>query len=66
MDSSIIYYYWFIKNMTLVLNNGNINIEYIHFLEPKKNIIIDGNFTKILYADDDAYLFADYLVNLAY
>ncbi len=26
--------------------------EYIHFLETKKNIIMDGNFTKIIYSDE--------------
>ena len=48
--------------MTLVLNSGNINIENIHFLEPKKNIIIDGNFTKILYADDDVSINGIYIL----
>ena len=48
--------------MTLVLNSGNINIENIHFLDPKKNIIIDGNFTKILYADDDVSINGIYIL----
>ena len=48
--------------MTLVLNNGNINIENIHFLDSKKNIIIDGNFTKILYSDDDVSINGIYMV----
>lgn len=37
--------------MTLVLKDG-INKENIYFLESKKNIIIDGTFTKLLYMDD--------------
>lgn len=57
----VLLFYYIIK-MTLVLNSGNINIENIHFLEPKKNIIIDGNFTKILYADDDVSINGIYIL----
>lgn len=37
--------------MNLFININNIQIENVFFLETKKNIIINGNFTKIAYYD---------------
>lgn len=38
--------------MNIIFENiKNVNIENISFLEKKKNIIMDGKFTKIIYAD---------------
>jgi len=38
--------------MNIVLEISQIDIKNILFLETKKNIIIDGHFTKLIYADD--------------
>lgn len=37
--------------MNIIFQNFDINMENISFLETKKNIIMDGNFTKIIYSD---------------
>jgi len=38
--------------MNYIFDINDFKIENIHFLETKKNIIMDGNFTKITYSDD--------------
>jgi hypothetical protein len=38
--------------MNLVFDISTFRPEHIHFLETKKNIIMDGNFTKIIYSDE--------------
>jgi hypothetical protein len=38
--------------MNIVLGISQIDIKNILFLETKKNIIIDGHFTKLIYTDD--------------
>jgi hypothetical protein len=37
--------------MNIVLDTNKFSINYIYFLEKKKNIIIDGNFTKIIFSN---------------
>ena len=37
--------------MNIVLNIKDINTENIYLLESKKNIIMDGSFTKLLYSN---------------
>jgi len=39
--------------MNIILEISQIEIKNIMFLETKKNIIIDGNFTKLIYADNN-------------
>jgi hypothetical protein len=39
------------KKMNVVLLTNQIQTDNIHFLDVKKNIIIDGSFTKIIYCD---------------
>jgi hypothetical protein len=39
--------------MSIVLKNNHILIENLFFSDTKKNIIIDGFFTKIIYSDND-------------
>ncbi len=48
--------------MNLVLDYSQFNIRNIHFLDTKKNIIIDGIFTKMVYLDDIVSLNAIYIV----
>jgi hypothetical protein len=36
--------------MNFILNKDAFKIDYIHLLEPKHNIIMNGNFTKIFYS----------------
>ena len=38
--------------MNVVLDLNDLHEQYICFLETKKNIVIDGYFTKILYSND--------------
>jgi len=38
--------------MNIVFDISAFHPEHIHFLETKKNIIMDGNFTKIVYSDE--------------
>jgi hypothetical protein len=38
--------------MNFIFEINDFYLENIHFLETKKNIIMDGNFTKISYSDD--------------
>lgn len=38
--------------MNFIIKINDFFLENIHFLETKKNIIMDGNFTKISYSDD--------------
>lgn len=37
--------------MNIVMDISQLEIDNIIFLETKKNIIVDGNFTKIIYSD---------------
>ncbi len=48
--------------MNLVLDYSQFNIKNVHFLDTKKNIIIDGIFTKMVYLDDVVSLNAIYIV----
>lgn len=38
--------------MNIIFDCKEFNIENVFFLETKKNILMDGNFTKIIYSDD--------------
>jgi hypothetical protein len=38
--------------MNFIFNIEQFQIENIHLFEKKKNVVIDGNFTKIIYSDD--------------
>ena len=48
--------------MNLVLDYSQFHIGNVHFLDTKKNIIIDGIFTKMVYLDDIVSLNAIYIV----
>lgn len=48
--------------MNLVLDYSQFYIGNVHFLDTKKNIIIDGIFTKMVYLDDIVSLNAIYIV----
>jgi len=48
--------------MNLVLDYSQFNVRNIHFLDTKKNIIIDGIFTKIVYLDEMVSLNAIYIM----
>ena len=37
--------------MNIVFNHNDFNIKHVLFLDTKNNIIMDGNFTKIIYSD---------------
>jgi hypothetical protein len=37
--------------MNFVLKINDFQIEYLHLFEKKKNIVIDGIFTKMIYSD---------------
>jgi hypothetical protein len=37
--------------MNLFVKHDEFNINYLHFLNQKKNLIMDGNFTKIMYSN---------------
>jgi hypothetical protein len=39
--------------MNLVINIDDFNLQYISFLDLKKNNIIEGNFSKIIYSDSN-------------
>lgn len=47
--------------MNLVLDYSQFDVRKVHFLDTKKNIIIDGVFTKIVYLDDVVSLNAIYI-----
>jgi hypothetical protein len=47
--------------MNIVLDHNQFNIENVHFMEKKKNIIIEGFFTKIIYFDQFVTLNAIYI-----
>ena len=47
--------------MNLVMNISQFDINNILFSESKKNIIMDGNFTKIIYSDNIVSLNSIYL-----
>ena len=38
--------------MNLFINHDDFNINYLQFLNTKKNLIMDGNFTKIMYSNE--------------
>jgi hypothetical protein len=48
--------------MNLVLEFSQIEIKNIHFLDTKKNIIIDGNFTKLVYFDTNVTINGIYVL----
>lgn len=48
--------------MNFVLDYSQFNIHNIHFLDTKKNIIIDGIFTKMVYLDDFVSLNSIYIM----
>jgi hypothetical protein len=39
--------------MNFILNKNTFNIDNLHFLEYKNNIIMDGNFSKLFYSDSN-------------
>lgn len=47
--------------MNLVLDYSQFDVHKVHFLDTKKNIIIDGIFTKMVYLDDIVSLNAIYI-----
>lgn len=50
-----------IEKMNIVLDTKQVDIQNVHFMEKKKNIIIDGFFTKIIYFDPFMTLNAIYI-----
>lgn len=38
--------------MNLFIKHDDFNINYLQFLNTKKNLIMDGNFTKIMYSNE--------------
>ncbi len=48
--------------MNLVLDYSQFDVHKVHFLDTKKNIIIDGIFTKMVYLDDIVSLNAIYIM----
>jgi hypothetical protein len=48
--------------MNVIFNIPEFNIENVFFLETKKNILMDGNFTKIIYSNDLITLNGIYLL----
>jgi hypothetical protein len=38
--------------MNIILDIANYNLNCVHFLDSKQNIIIDGKFTKVLYSNE--------------
>ena len=48
--------------MTVIINIQDFMIENTFFLETKKNILMDGNFTKIIYSDEIVTLNGIYLL----
>ena len=54
--------------MNIVMDISQCRLENIHLLETKSNIVMDGNFTKIIYSDDSisingVYVLAPFLVS---
>jgi len=47
--------------MILIINASSLFIENIHFLETRKNMLMDGKFTKIVYSNDNIVLNGIYL-----
>lgn len=47
--------------MLLVFNLNDIVIDNVFFLETRKNIIMDGKFTKIIYSDDNLVMNGVYM-----
>lgn len=48
--------------MNFVLDFSQIEIKNIHFLDTKRNIIIDGNFTKLIYLDPNVTINGIYIL----
>ena len=49
--------------MLLVFNTNDIVIDNVFFLETRKNIILDGKFTKIIYSDENLVMNGIYMIN---
>lgn len=47
--------------MNIVIEHSQFDIKDVHFMDKKKNIIIDGFFTKIIYFDQSVTLNAIYI-----
>ena len=47
--------------MNIVLDNSQFDVKNVHFMDKKKNIIIEGFFTKIIYFDQYVTLNAIYI-----
>ena len=47
--------------MLLVFNTNDIVIDNVFFLETRKNIILDGKFTKIIYSDENLVMNGIYM-----
>jgi len=39
-------------SMNLLIDPANYSMQYVQLLDPRQNMIMDGNFTKIMYATD--------------
>ena len=38
--------------MNIFIKYDEFNINYLHFLNTKKNLLMDGNFTKVMYSNE--------------
>jgi hypothetical protein len=38
--------------MNIILNDEDINVDHIQFLHKKNNMVMEGDFTKIIYSDE--------------
>lgn len=47
--------------MNIVLNSEKINMNNIFFLDTKRNVIIDGKFTKLIYSDSSVIMNGIYI-----
>jgi len=47
--------------MLLVIHPKELNIDYVNFLETRKNILMEGTFTKIIYSNCDIVINGIYL-----
>ena len=47
--------------MNVIFDINNYNVENVVFLETKKNMLMDGIFTKIIYSDENVSINGIYL-----